>query len=81
MTISQSDLDNFHCFATNQLASTERDVSLEELVSTWRAQQAVAETLESIRRGVADADAGRTHSVADVDAKIRSELGFPARRQ
>jgi len=81
MTISQSDLDNFYCFATNQLASTEGEVSFDELVSTWRAQQVDAETLESIRRGVADADAGRTRSVADVDAKIRSELGFPARRQ
>ena len=81
MTISQSDLDSFHYFATNELAQAVREVSLEELVSQWRAQQDDAETLASIRRGIADAEAGRVQDLNEVDAKIRTELSLPARRR
>jgi hypothetical protein len=81
MTISQSDLDNFHLFATNEITRAGREVSLEELVRQWRAKQVDSDTIESLQRGIADAEAGRTQSLADVDAKIRTELGFPARRQ
>ncbi|HEY3393636.1 MAG TPA: hypothetical protein VGK58_13070, partial [Lacipirellulaceae bacterium] len=77
----QSDLDNFHVFATNESARAGRQVRLEELVSQWRARQIDGESVDSIRRGVADAEAGRTQSLANVDAKIRTELGFPARRR
>ena len=79
--LNQSDLDNFHVFATNEIARCGQDVSLQELVSLWLAQQLDAGSVDSIRRGVADAEAGRTQSLADVDAKIRTELGFPARRR
>jgi hypothetical protein len=81
MMISQSDLDNFHLFATNEIARAGQEVSLEELVSQWRARQVDVGTVESVRRGIADAEAGRTQTLADVDARIRTDLGFPARRQ
>jgi predicted transcriptional regulator len=81
MMISQSDLDNFHLFATNEIARVGREVSLEELVSQWRARQVDLDTVESVRRGMADAEAGRTQTLSNVDARIRTELGFPARRQ
>lgn len=79
MTVNQSDLDGFHHFATDLLAQAGRELSLEELVNKWRAERAHAETVESVRRGVADAEAGRMHDLADVDAKIRTELGFRPR--
>ena len=81
MTVNQSDLDSFHHFATNMLAHSDRDFSLEELLKKWRAEREMAETVQSVRRGVADAEAGRTHDLADVDAKIRQELGFHVRRR
>ena len=81
MTMSQSELDSFHNFATNILAHGNRDISLEDLVSQWHSQREHAETLASIRRGLDDAGAGRVHDIDDVDAQIRAELGFPARRQ
>jgi hypothetical protein len=79
--LSQSDLDSFHVFATNEIARCGQGVSLQELVKAWLAQQIDGESVDSVRRGVADADAGRMQSLADVDAKIRTELGFSARRR
>jgi hypothetical protein len=81
MIVNQSDLDSFHDFATRLLATTVGDLSLDDLLSQWQAKREQAETVESVRRGVADADAGRLHDLTDVDAKIRADLGFPARRQ
>jgi hypothetical protein len=80
MTVNQSDLDSFHDFATSFLAQTDSEFSLEELVNKWRAERELAEAVESVRRGIADAEAGRVHDLADIDEKIRKELGFPARR-
>jgi hypothetical protein len=81
MIINQNDLDNFHNFATDLLAKTGSDLSLDDILSQWCAEREHAETIESVHRGVADAEAGRLHDLVDVDAKVRAELGFPARRQ
>ena len=77
--VNQSDLDSFHDFATSLLSHAESNFSLEELVVKWRTQRELAETVESIRRGVADAAAGRMHNLADVNQKICNVLRFPAR--
>jgi hypothetical protein len=79
MTVNQSDLDSFHHFATDLLAQAGRELSLDEIVNKWRAGREHAETIESVCRGIADAEAGRMHDLADVDAKIRTELGFAPR--
>jgi predicted transcriptional regulator len=79
MTITQTELDSFHLFATHILARTKRKLSLEQLMFEWQAKREQAETVESVRRGIADAEAGRLCDLAEVDAKIRTELGFPNR--
>jgi predicted transcriptional regulator len=79
MTINQSDLDSFHQFATHLLGQAGQDLSLERMIAMWQAEREQKETIESIRRGLADAAAGRVQDLTDVDAKIRSELGSPAR--
>ena len=81
MTVNQNDLDSFHSFATHQLAQAGRDLTLDDLISQWNAQREHADTVASIRQGVADAEAGRVHDLNEVDAKIRAELDFPARRR
>jgi hypothetical protein len=80
MMISQNELDNFHLFASNEIARAGRNVSLEELVSQWQARQVDPEAVASIRRGVEDASAGRTKALSEVDENIRTGLGFSARR-
>ena len=79
MQITQSDLDSFHSFASRELTNGGRAHSLEDLLQEWRCKQEEVETIASIRRGIDDAEAGRVQSLADVDASIRAELGFPAR--
>ena len=81
MSVSQSDLDSFHHFASQAITQSGADVSLDHLLNEWRARQEHDETIVSIRRGVADAEAGRVRDLAEVDAQIRRELGFPARGQ
>ena len=39
-----------------------------------------AETLEGIRKGLADMKAGRTLSLAQAEAKLRKHLGLPRKR-
>jgi hypothetical protein len=80
MIVNQSDIDSFHDFATDLLSHSEGTVSLEELVMKWRAERELSETVESVRRAIADADAGRLRDLAEVDRRIRDELNFPARR-
>jgi hypothetical protein len=81
MTVTQNDLDNFHHFASQELAQPRHALSLEDLVRQWSEQRGRAETVESVRRAVVDADSGRVRDVEEVDAAIRSELGFPPRRR
>jgi hypothetical protein len=81
MAITQNDLDDFHNFASQELAQTRPVLSLEDLVREWNAQREQAETIASVRRGVADAEEGRLRDASEVDTAIRGELGFPPRRR
>jgi len=80
LTVSQTDLDSFHRFATGLLAHQREELSLEQLVQQWYAEREREDTIASIRRGIADADAGHVRPLAEVDAEIRSKFGFPSRR-
>ncbi len=81
MQVSQSGLDSFHGFASQEL-SDDRGHSREGLVRLWRARQGRVESIASIasiRCGVDDD--GRLHDLDHVDAQIRAELGLPVRRR
>lgn len=78
MRVSQSELDSFHRFASQEL-SRGRDMNIQDLVSQWLAQQERAESIASIQRGVEDAEADRTRDLREVDISIRARLGFPER--
>ena len=80
MSLSQSDIDRFHLFASQELTHLGPDQDLEEIVKRWQTQREQAEALASIRRGVEDAEAGRVQDIGTVDKSIREKIGFPARR-
>lgn len=71
MSTSTAQLDAFHRFATGKLEAGATDLSLEDLLRIWRTETDRAETVESIRQGVADMEAGRCHTLEEVDAEIK----------
>jgi predicted transcriptional regulator len=76
MSISQSDIDSFHLFASRELPNCAPGQMLEDLARKWQLQREQEETLASIRRGIEDAEAGRVRSIAEVDERISAELGM-----
>lgn len=66
-----SELSSFREYLDNRIADGETDLSPEKALSEWRELQ---ESLASIRRGLADADAGRIHSADEVFEGLRAQL-------
>ena len=64
----------FHSFLSEQIRSSARELSPEELLRIWRSEH--AETVEDIRLGIRNMEAGRGRSLEDVDADIRKRHGF-----
>lgn len=73
MSVSQADLDDFQRFAAEKLAN-EGAASMSELLRQWEESRERRETIASIKRGVADVEAGRTRPAEDVLDELRSEL-------
>ena len=76
MPISKSELDDFIRFATGKLDSEEEPASLEELLTQWREQCEYAATVDDIRQGLDDINAGKGQSVADAFRDVRHQLGL-----
>lgn len=73
MSVTQTDLDDFRRFASERLATRGAN-SLADLLREWEAARERVETLDSIRRGLANADAGRIRPTQDVLDELRSGL-------
>ncbi len=69
MPMTADELDRFHSFAHNKLGTGGAD-SLQELVDLWTAEapdeSQLRESMEALRRGLADAQAGRVRAAVDV---------------
>ncbi|QDT62933.1 hypothetical protein [Calycomorphotria hydatis] len=66
----KNELSEFHQFLSRKLNNSETDVSPEEVLAEWRERQA---TLESVQRGLADAEAGRVRPAEEVLAELRAK--------
>ena len=66
-----SELSSFREYLDNRIADGETELSPEQALSDWRELQ---ESLASIRRGLADADAGRIHPADEVFEELRARL-------
>ncbi|MEJ7592273.1 MAG: hypothetical protein WKF77_12045 [Planctomycetaceae bacterium] len=66
-----SELSSFREYLDNRIADGEAGLSPEQALSDWRELQ---ESLVSIRRGLADADAGRIRPAEDVLEELRARL-------
>lgn len=75
MNISQvSGLESFHRFIGQQLAlKAASQMTPEEALTRWREEQ---ESLQGIREGLADVEAGRTKSIEEFDRDFRKRHGI-----
>ena len=76
MPTTIEEIESFTAFARKS-ALREDGPSLEECLRLWREEQELAETIEDIKRGVADIEAGRYMTLEEADRQIRASLGWP----
>lgn len=76
MAVTPEELESFTRFANEKLSNNGAE-SVLELAQDWTAKQQ-AEDLASIQRGIADADAGRTRPLDEVDSELRDKYDIPA---
>ncbi len=74
--VTKEDLQDFHQFADQKLASGEAS-SLLDLAGEWESHRRESEaTVADIRQSHADIEAGGVSSVADAFADARRQLGL-----
>ncbi len=66
-----SELQNFREYIDQRLTSGSERVSPEDALRNWREHQ---QTMQSVRCGLADVEAGRTRPAVDVIEELRSRL-------
>jgi len=76
--VTPEEFRNFRQFVSRQIESG-TTMSLEQCVQQWREEYDRAETIAAIKRGIEDIEAGRVHTLEEVDAHIRQKLGLPPR--
>jgi len=82
MAIERSnDLRAFKGFVDEQLASGGADLTVDEALARWEyvnsSEEEREETLQAIRRGFADLEAGRVRPAEDFVREFRQKHGLP----
>lgn len=77
MPVTQRQLDSFHRFASQMLNNGGTDLSLEELVAHWRAQQERADVNACLRQATDDLKAGRHRPAHEVMEELRTKHNLP----
>jgi predicted transcriptional regulator len=76
-TQSPTDAEVFQRFLAEQVATAGRSKSPEELLRIWRERQREqVESLEALREGLADMEAGRVYPFDAVNNEIRHQYGW-----
>ena len=81
MKFTQQDIDSFHRFAVEKLSNGATEFTLEECLCMWRTEREEAETVDSVRRGEQDIEAGRHHTLDEVGEEIRKRFGRTPQNQ
>lgn len=76
MTSTRDELERFQQFAADRLATAASEPSFDELFLEWQDRRERETVNQAIRRGLADADAGRHEPIEQAMAAIREEFGF-----
>ncbi len=75
---SLTELESFHHFVSDKLASGSRDLTPEEALHLWRELSAEAERseIDAIREGLAAIEAGRTKPLAEFVESFKTRHGL-----
>ncbi len=76
MSVTRDELLRFNQFVFDRLDNGGGELTLEDCVRQWRIREREAEDLTSIKRGLAEADAGLLHPLEAVTERIRQKHGF-----
>ena len=76
MPTTKQELDSFHRFASEKFVVRPVDASLEELLALWRQDCEYSETVDAIRQGLLDYDAGKGQALADAFQDVSTNLGL-----
>jgi predicted transcriptional regulator len=76
---SPTDAEAFYDFLGQTLSHGERETPPEALLRKWRAQREYDETVEAIREGLAQMEAGLGRPVEEVFADLRRKYGISDR--
>jgi hypothetical protein len=71
-----TELNEFHRYAVER-AEEGGDVSIEECLDAWRAEQERREVVAHVQEGIADADAGRLTDLETFDREFRQRFNIP----
>jgi hypothetical protein len=77
MPATIEELNQFTRFAEQKLNGELNGLSLEDCLRAWREAQEEDETIAAIQEGLDDVAAGRFKTIAEVDAEIRQQHGWP----
>ncbi len=73
-----SEVEAFRQFITDYLDSDNEELSPEELLRRWRAEQESATVIENIRQGTEDYENGKSEPIAQAFDEVRLRLATPA---
>ena len=76
MAVTKEELDSFHRFANTVVDEGEAELSLEQLVIKWRANQRAAVN-DAIREGIADMNAGLGRPAGEVMEELSRKHIMP----
>ena len=82
--MTQREIDSFHHFATDKLGINESDeLSLDHIFDLWRIENPssseLAESLDSLSRGLADIESGRVFAARAVIEELREKVDLRQR--
>ena len=76
MSVALQELEHFTHFAQQKLSANETHLSLEDCVRLWRQQTERDATLDDLRQGRADLEAGLAQPLAAAFDDVRRQLGL-----
>lgn len=78
MPTTREELDRFHQFAIDRLATADPTPEIDDLMQAWCDERERGEINAVIRQGLADIDAGLGRQAMEVSEELRARYGFPA---